>query len=127
MYLDFATYQSYGGAIDNATTFDKYEYKARKKIDYYTFDRLVGVEDIPEDVQRCMFDLIDNLYNYDVNGASDIASVSNDGLSISYLTGEKYSNNNKIENIVNTYLMHTIIEKEVDGTTKKVKLLYRGL
>lgn len=83
MYISQQQYLTKGGTITDVTAFNRYEYKAAKKLDYYTQDRLHGVEEVPQAIQMLMVELIDLLYKADsVEG--QITSVSNDGYSVSY-------------------------------------------
>lgn len=95
MYLTYADYQNMGGTLDE-TTFNEFEFEARCKIDWWTFNRLKDEQSYPEAVQRCMYKLIKLLQQQQAATALDgeggdsssagagIASMSNDGVSISY-------------------------------------------
>lgn len=60
MYLDYETYKSFGGTLDE-TTFNKFEYEAETIVNWYTFNRLKDEkeEDYPSELARCMERLID--------------------------------------------------------------------
>lgn len=95
MYLTYAEYQNMGGTLDE-TTFNDLEFEARCKIDWWTFNRLKNEASYPEEVQRCMYKLIQliqqqqqaSVLSGDDSGSSmgtaGIASMSNDGVSESY-------------------------------------------
>lgn len=94
MYLTYDEYQNMGGTLDE-TTFNDLEFEARCKIDWWTFNRLKNEEVYPEEVQRCMYKLINLIQQKQAAAALDgegqssstaagIASMSNDGVSISY-------------------------------------------
>lgn len=96
MYLTYAEYQELGGTLDD-TTFSEFEFEARCKIDWWTFNRLKNEESYPEEVKRCMYKLIKLIQQVQEasvldgegdsssgSSAAGISSMSNDGVSISY-------------------------------------------
>ena len=96
MYLTYGEYQELGGTLDSAT-FSEFEFEARCKIDWWTFNRLKNEESYPEEVKRCMYKLIKLLQQVQQASALDgegdsssgssvagISSMSNDGVSTSY-------------------------------------------
>ena len=96
MYLTYEEYQNMGGTMDS-TTFSEFEFEARCKIDWWTFNRLKNEESYPEEVKRCMYKIIKLLQQVAEASAVDgeggdssssavagVASMSNDGVSISY-------------------------------------------
>ena len=96
MYLTYEEYQDMGGTLDE-TAFTDFEFHARVKVDWYTFNRLQRETEFPEAVKRCMYQLIKLLQEVaqaNVTGATSadgavaagVASQSNDGVSISYNT-----------------------------------------
>lgn len=80
MYLTHEEYKAMGGNLDNST-FSRFEYKTRKIIDAYTFGRLQKENKYSDNVKRCMFELVELIYN---NGDKIVTSVSVDGYSESY-------------------------------------------
>ena len=134
MYLTYEKYQEYGGTLDE-TTFSDYEFEASSVIDWYTFNRLRNEMTYPEAVTRLMYRLISIMQlqaqvigtdtsQDDGSMQGNIASRSNDGVSISYNTipaSEIVTQcKDKIESNVKMYL---------GGLTNSLgqKLLYRGL
>ena len=134
MYLTYAEYQAMGGTLEESV-FNKYEFRAETIIDWYTFNRLHGEETIPEKVKQCMNMLIDLLLAQDKamggagdgsgsGGASQIASQSNDGVSVSY-------------SIMSTTDLIKYRQKELDDIVGRTlqglmnslghRLLYRGI
>lgn len=94
MYLTYAEYQAMGGTLDE-TTFDDLEFEAEALVNWYTFNRLKQDTTFPVELKRLMKYLINLLHiqagvlnsssNGETQGAtSNIASQSNDGVSISY-------------------------------------------
>lgn len=138
MYLSYEDYQQFGGNLDE-TAFDDICFEATAKIDWYTFGRLKNLKysEVNENVKRCCYALIKmidaemNLYGLGGSGSESsstggwqIASQSNDGVSVSYNTlsaSESVVNiDKKIVDTINKYLSYV-----VDELGRKV--LYRGL
>ena len=136
MYLTYDEYKKFGGTLEEST-FTDFEIRAEMKVNYYTFNRLVNDTEIPSNVKRLMYVLIDLLQKQDealslgqnVGSSSDtsalyIKSKSNDGDSTTYNSMD--SNNvfamcdQKIKSNIETYLQGVMNEA---GR----KLLYRGL
>lgn len=69
-------------------------YKQEKKLDYWTLDRIPNFLDenknniyylkIIEDIELCMFLIIDQIHQIET-GEADVSSVSNDGISMSFV------------------------------------------
>ncbi len=78
-YITFEQYAALGGKAD-ASAFPRLSRLAQKKLDYWTQNRITKAD---EDIQLCMMLIMDALWKVE-NGESNIASTSNDGLSISY-------------------------------------------
>lgn len=135
MYLTYQEYKNMGGTLEE-TSFEMYEFQARAKIDWYTFNRLQKETEFPEAIKRCMYLIISYLLqansisgvsSSDESGGaytSNIASQSNDGVSISYnILSAKDAISNadaKIESVISQFLQ---------GVTNSLgqKLLYRGV
>ena len=134
MYLTYAEYQDMGGTLDE-TTFEEFEFEARSKIDWWTFNRLQNEETYPEAVRRCVYRLIKLIQQVEEASALDgessesgstagIASMSNDGVSVSY-------------NVLNASQAVELASKEIDDCIRQYlsnvknslgqKVLYRGL
>lgn len=116
-YLTFDEYKVYGGTLDE-TAFNRLAYKAKRKIDRKTFNRLVNDTVIREPVKRLMFELIGVISNSDAGSEGyepAIASEGNDGYSISYASGNILSlemADKKIDNLIEEYLQ---FEKAQNG------------
>ena len=105
MYLDYEKYKNYGGKLSDAE-FDRFTFRAGKEIDNVTQDRCKTLDVIPDEVGRCMFELIDYLFENSKNGSvSAISSFSNDGYSVSY--AEQKTAEQQIYDIIYTYLSGT--------------------
>lgn len=138
MYLTYDEYVNMGGQTLQETTFSDIEFEAESYVNWYTFDRLVDETEIPERVKKCMYHIIRLLLTQmdladDAGGSGDInvsqtsgqiASQSNDGVSISY-------------NVISAKDAIEMAKKDVDNTIKRYlqgtmnslgrKLLYRGI
>lgn len=112
-YITYAKYKSYSGPLGNGP-FITYGFEAKKIIDYYTFGRVKEMEVIPQEVEMCMFKLIEKLSNSQTN----VKSESTDGYSVTYSTTDEY--NKSLYDIVKTYLSDVVDD---NGTP----LLYRGV
>lgn len=73
-YITYEEYQDLGGTISE-DKFNILERKARRKLDYFTQDRLKVVETIIDEVKELMTEFIDKLSNIPLNG--NITSYSN--------------------------------------------------
>ena len=66
-YLTYAEYQVLGGSAIGQTPFDLLEFEARRKIDLKTFNRLVGITEIPQEVKLCEFKMINSIHLFHHN------------------------------------------------------------
>ena len=116
-YLTFDEYQEWGGKLDE-TACNRLSYKASRKIDRQTFNRLHNDTEIGEPVKRLMFELIGVINNSDTtseNYSPAIASEGNDGYSVSYASGTimtPEASDKKIESLIEEYLQ---FEKAQNG------------
>lgn len=134
-YLTYDEYSEMGGTIDE-TLFNNLRLDAQGYIDWYTFNRLWGEEEIPERVKICMYQLINLLEKTNnllvptqqsaggINVNAQVMSQSNDGVSTTYavLSGEMLYEKAKQEIDQN-------ITRNLNGVVNSSgrKLLYRGL
>ena len=116
-YLTFEEYQNWGGTLEE-TAFNRLSYKASRKIDRRTFNRLHNDTEISEPVKRLMFELIGVLGNSDStseNYIPAIASEGNDGYSISFASGNIMTlemADKKVDELIEEYLQ---FEKAQNG------------
>lgn len=134
MYLTYEEYTEMGGDIEESA-YDDFEVEAEATINWYTFNRLKGQTEYPDEVKRLMKYLIglakikSDAINASGSGdgsttTAGIASQSNDGVSISY-------------NIISSSDLIEIARSEVENAVKRYlqgvtnelgqKVLYRGL
>lgn len=79
MYLTYEEYTALGGTAPEAD-FPRLELLARKRLDYWTQNRITDPDD---DIRLCMTLIID-AENADQTGEQDVSSFSNDGVSVSF-------------------------------------------
>lgn len=136
-YLTYDEYTEVGGTLDE-TEFNYYAYEAESYIDWYTFNRLHNMTEIPDAVKRCEVFLIRliqerlaalGISTVDSNGNADnslksILSQSNDGVSVSY---NSLGARDAISGLSNE--IKQTIDRFLAGVTNELgrKLLYRGL
>lgn len=137
MYLTYEQYSEMGGTLSELD-FNFLEYEAEGYINWYTFDRLKGQDDVPQEVIDCMFYLIrliqtrlgalgigsvDTTSDGDY-GSAVLSSQSNDGVSVSY---NSLAAHDAIKSL-NDEIKDTI-QRRLRGVVNNLgrKLLYRGL
>ena len=123
-YLTYAEYRALGGTLTENPSFNLLEYEARRMIDMRTQNRLkeVEIEEIPQEVKLCEFNLINSIQNYTktlegISNNSGVASENTDGYSISYITSSQIvdivkSKNSELNDIIRTYLLGVIFNGE---------------
>ena len=133
MYLTFDEYLDMGGLLDEATFLD-FEMSSEMEINYYTFNRLTKMKEIPFAVKYCVKKLIDLLQarreaetlgvSLSDNAQAKISSQSNDGVSVSYntLNASEMIELNKKDFI---YTIQRYLDSVKDDKGRKV--LYRGV
>ena len=120
-YLTYDEYRDLGGTLAE-TSFNLLEFEARRQIDIRTFNRLKNIEDIPQEVKLCEFNLINSIDAY-VSAMNETASNGNiksentDGYSVSYSSPSEISDivkskNAEFEDTIKTYLLGIIINGE---------------
>lgn len=87
-YLSYEEYRAYAPDTDVAETqYAVLEFKARKRIDWWTDSRVQAMSAVPEAVKLCMKALIDIEQKYGIEAQLEsplIASYNTDGYSESY-------------------------------------------
>lgn len=130
MYLTYDEYLNMGGTLES-TAFNLKGYDAEKLIDRRTFNRIKKDKDfvIPMDLKICMFKLIDILQEREqfikgIDSQQVVASRSNDGVSVSYVTYNIEDKKKEFES-----KLKSSIEECLYGitTSKGIPLLNRGL
>lgn len=115
MYLTEAEYKDIKGC-ESPPDYRSLEYKSRMLVDTYTFGRLKSFDVVPEEVKMLMAEIICCTAK---NESAEVASESNDGVSVTYREHSK-TYEEICDELIRTYLdgVHTN-----DGTP----VLYRGV
>ena len=96
-YLTYEEYESLGGTLGEMP-FNILELKARQIINERTQNRLKNIEEMPQEVKICVYDLIQiiNKYNNSNNStSSNISSENIDGYSVTYKRGTELTEEQK--------------------------------
>ena len=113
-YLTYEDYKSLGGTLGEMP-FNILELKARQVINERTQNRLKNIEEIPQEVKICVYDLIQiiNKYNNSNNStSSNISSENIDGYSVSYKSGTELTEEQKkqYDDVMETDLYGVIVD-----------------
>lgn len=123
-YLTYQEYVQFGGTIAE-TAFPTAEFKARKRIDYYTDSRVQNMETVPQAVKLCMTSIInaDSAAGADALASSPlVASFNTDGYSESY--GSATDQQEALQAALKRQIREMLYGETDDNGTP---LLYRGL
>lgn len=150
MYLTYEQYTEMGGTLDE-TAFNDFEYEAESYVNWYTFRRLVGEAEYPEELTRCMYRLImlaklkaDTLLlgkqtTVTVDGEGNTATTevstyikgqSNDGVSIDYNAIDAGNLFELLSSSKKGNVIETTIKQYLSGIRRKSDnrlLTYRGM
>lgn len=114
-YLKFVEYTELGGKLSEMP-FNILEFEARRMIDRRTQNRLVNVEEIPQEVKMCMLALINTIAKYNESNENvGISSETTDGYSVSYhnVTCETISTKVvELQGMITNNLMGVIVNNE---------------
>ena len=115
-YLTYEEYKSLGGTLGEVP-FNILELKARQVINERTQNRLKGVEEIPQEVKICVYDLIQTMNKYNMSNnstSSNISSENTDGYSVTYKSGTEMTAEQKAqyEDVMLTDLYGVIVNGE---------------
>lgn len=123
-YLTYLEYKQFvedlGGSPIEEMPFNLLEFESRKQIDLRTQRRLIGIDDIPQEVKLCDYHLIEKINSYAEATSSiggNVASESTDGYSISYITANQIqeivkSKNSELQDIMLNDLYGVIVNGE---------------
>lgn len=125
MYLDYNEFKDFGGAEIGAAAFSRAEYRAEKCIDRLTFGRVQGENPARTAVKRLMFEMVTLYHQADEaqqHADVGIASMSNDGVSVSYRSADETGKaiERRASNLAREMLA---FETTADGT----RLLWTGV
>lgn len=121
-YLTYGEYRNLGGTIAGEAAFERYALRADAVITRMTHGRVVDEKPVRNSIKYAAFDLINAIYNDEQNGVEgrEVASMSNDGVSITFATGGSVMSSQRHVCIVRQYLEW---ELDANGTP----LLYAGV
>ena len=113
-YLSYEEYKSLGGTLGEMP-FNILELKARQVINERTQNRLKNIEEMPQEVKICVYDLINtmNKYNLSNNSTSlNISSENTDGYSVTYKSGTELTEEQKkqYDDVMETDLYGVIVD-----------------
>lgn len=102
-YLTFDEYKDMGGDL-NESLFNVLSYRAEKKVDLYTFNRLIDLEEIPNEVKMCIYDLIPLIQD-------DRSSILSESVgSYSVTRKGRTEINNDVTETIKSYLSSVVID-----------------
>ena len=113
-YLSYEEYKSLGGTLGEMP-FNILELKARQIINERTQNRLKDVEQIPQEVKICVYDLINTMNKYNLSDnstSSNISSENTDGYSVTYKSGTELTEEQKkqYDDVMETDLYGVIVD-----------------
>ena len=124
MYLTYEAYQACGGTMSEAD-FIQAEFRARKRIDCLTDNRVAGMSEVPAAVKQAMLTIIrvDGAVGADAQARTPlVASFATDGYSESY--GSAEGRTGALETQLNDEIGRLLYGVTDDNG---VPLLYRGV
>ena len=115
-YLSYEEYKSLGGTLGEMP-FNILELKAQQIINERTQNRLKNIEEIPQEVKICVYDLINTMNKYNLSDnstSSNISSENTDGYSVTYKSGTDMTTEQKaqLEDVMLTDLYGVIVNGE---------------
>lgn len=113
-YLSYEEYKSLGGTLGEMP-FNILELKARQIINERTQNRLKNIEEMPQEVKICVYDLINTMNKYNLSNnstSSNISSENIDGYSVTYKSGTELTDEQKKQynDIMETDLYGVIVD-----------------
>ena len=113
-YLTYEDYKSLGGTLGEMP-FNILELKARQVINERTQNRLKNIEEIPQEVKICVYDLINTMNKYNLSNnstSSNISSENTDGYSVTYKSGTELTEEQKkqYDDVMETDLYGVIVD-----------------
>ena len=113
-YLSYEEYKSLGGTLGEMP-FNILELKARQIINERTQNRLKNIEEMPQEVKICVYDLINTMNKYNLSDnstSSNISSENTDGYSVTYKSGTELTEEQKkqYDDVMETDLYGVIVD-----------------
>ena len=110
-YLLYSEYESFGGTV-SSSDFTNLELKARRKLDYFTQDRLKTATTIISEVKELMTEFINRIAQSPLNG--NITSYSNGIESFGYDKNQTDALNSELYQLAIEYLPIELITATID-------------
>lgn len=114
-YLSFAEYESFGGTVVEST-FDILEPKARRKVDYFTQNRLQTATTIISEVKELMTEFINKMSVPALNG--NVTSYSNGIESFGFAENQTDAFNSELYQMAIEYLPVELISAYVESASE---------
>ena len=113
-YLTYEEYESLGGTLGEMP-FNILELKAQQIINEKTQNRLKNIEEIPQEVKICVYDLINTMNKYNLSNnstSSTVSSENTDGYSVTYKSGTELTEEQKkqYDDVMETDLYGVIVD-----------------
>ena len=113
-YLSYEEYKSLGGTLGEMP-FNILELKARQIINERTQNRLKNIEEMPQEVKICVYDLINTMNKYNLSDnstSSNVSSENTDGYSVTYKSGTELTEEQKkqYDDVMETDLYGVIVD-----------------
>ena len=113
-YLTYEDYGSLGGTLGEMP-FNILELKAQQIISERTQNRLKNIEEIPQEVKICVYDLINTMNKYNLSDnstSSNVSSENTDGYSVTYKSGTELTEEQKkqYDDVMETDLYGVIVD-----------------
>ena len=110
-YLSYQEYTSFGGTV-SSSDFTNLELKARRKLDYFTQNRLKTATTIISEVKECMVEFIDRMAKSAENG--NVTSYSNGIESFGFAENQTKALDNELYQLAIEYLPIELITATID-------------
>ena len=114
-YLTYSEYASLGGIV-SSSDFTNLELKARRKVDYFTQNRLQTATTIISEVKELMTEFINRMSNSPVNG--NITSYSNGIESFGFKENQTDAFNSELYQMAIEYLPVELISAYVKSASE---------
>lgn len=114
-YLTFAEYETLGGTVTEST-FNMLEPKARRKLDYFTQNRLQTATTIISEVKELMVEFINRMQNKPVNG--NVTSYSNGIESFGFKENQTDAFNSELYQLAVEYLPVELITSYIESASE---------
>ena len=129
-YLSYEKYKSLGRTLGEMP-FNILELKARQIINERTQNRLKNIEEIPQEVKICVYDLINTMNKYNLSNnstSSNISSENTDGYSVTYKSGTEFTEAQKkqYDDVTQTDLYGVIVHGDAIRSLGANRSSYKG-